>query len=258
MKYAANLSTLFPEVDFLCRFNRAHIAGFRYVEFLFPYAYSQRQLKNQLETNQLEMALFNAPPGHWDKGERGLAALKGRESEFLASIDSALEYAVALSYPKVHVMAGIIEPDDRERAKDIYMKNIEYTAEQFKFHDIEVLLEPLNTFMKLNYLISSHLEMAEIVRELNLENVKLQFDLYHAQIMHGNITKILQETQDIIGHIQVASVPSLQEPTTEELNFPYFCQLFEKINYHGCIGLEYHPKEGTEAGLSLLDNLISK
>ena len=180
--------------------------------------------------------------------------MRGRESEFRASIDSALEYAVALSCPIVHVMAGIVEPADSEKAKAIYMENIEYTAEQFKLHGIEVLLEPLNTFMVPNYLISSHIEMAEIVRKLNLENVKLQFDLYHAQIMHGNITKILQETQDIIGHIQVASVPNRHEPSTEELNFPYFCQLVEKIDYHGYIGLEYHPKGSTEAGLSLLEN----
>ena len=254
MKYSANLTMLFNEVDFLQRFSKARKAGFQYVECAFPYSHDKSTIRDELMSNDLEMTLINAPPGNWDEGERGLSALVNRKNEFRISMDNALAYALALGCSRVHVMAGIVHPCDKGRTMALYKENIAYAAGLFLPYGIDVLLEPLNNEMVPNYLISSHIEMAEIIREIGLKNVKLQFDLFHAQSMHGNLTKTLHATKDVIGYIQVGSVPSRKEPGTEEINFPYFCRQVEDIGYNGFVGLEYHPKQGTEAGFSLIEN----
>ena len=255
MRYSANLTMLFNEVSFVDRFFKAQEAGFRYVEFAFPYSYNSLELSHKLRENELELTLFNAPPGNWDKGERGLAALKDQKAEFYNSLNIALEYALAMQCPRVHVMAGIVPTAEREYAKNLYIENIAYAAELFRPYQICVLLEPLNTSSVPGYLISSQTETATIIREIGLDNVKLQFDLFHAQIMDGNITQTLYKTKDVIGYIQVSSVPSRNEPGTEELNFPYFCRLIQNIGYDGYIGLEYKPRNGTEKSFSLIESL---
>ena len=257
MRYSANLTMLFNEFVFLDRFSKAQEAGFRYVEFAFPYSWNNLEISHKLKENGLELTLFNAPPGNWDKGERGLAALKNQKDKFYNSLNIALDYALAMQCPRVHVMAGIVPTTEREYAKNLYIENITYAAELFQPYKICVLLEPLNTNLVPGYFISSQIETATIIREIGLDNVKLQFDLFHAQIMHGNITQTLDKTKDVLGYIQASSVPSRNEPGTEELNFPYFCQLLQNIGYDGYIGLEYKPRNGTVKGFSLIENLRS-
>ena len=255
MKYSANLTMLFNEVDFLNRFSIAQETGFRYVEFAFPYSYNSLEIAHKLKKHELKLTLFNAPPGNWKKGQRGLAALKHQKTEFYNSLNMALEYAIAMECPRVHIMAGIVPAKEREYAKNLYIENITYAAELFRPYEICVLLEPLNTDSVPGYFISSQVETATMIRKIGLDNVKLQFDLFHAQIMHGNITKTIYNIKDVLGYIQVSSVPSRNEPETEELNFRYFCQLIQNIGYDGYIGLEYKPQNSTIEGLSQIENL---
>lgn len=250
-KFAANLTMLFTEVPFLERFERAYNAGFKAVEFLFPYAYEANILAATLKQYGFEQALFNMPPGNWDAGERGFAAIPGRENEFKASVDIALLYAKTLNCKKVHAMSGIMDSRfSHEQHVNTFISNIRYAADIFAQDNIELMIEPLNSRDVPNYFVAHQREAAELIRQVNRPNVKLQLDVYHAQIMDGDLTHLIQDLADITGHIQIASIPTRNEPSGGEVNFPYLFTVLDKSGYEGWIGCEYNPEKSTEEGLS--------
>src|SRR4051812_16553990 len=187
-KFAANLSMLYPELDFLDRFEAAARDGFRAVEYLFPYAHEARELKARLQANGLQQVLFNAPPGDWDKGEKGLACLPGREEEFRAALAKALEYARALECPRVHLMAGLApQGADRATLRRTYVENLRWAAAQAKDAGVDCLIEPINTRDIPGFFLNRQDEAHAIVQETGAPNLKVQFDLYHCQIVEGDV-----------------------------------------------------------------------
>ena len=246
-RFAANLSMMFTEVPFLDRFEAAAKAGFTAVEFLFPYEFPADEIAARLKQFGLTQALFNLPPGDWAKGERGISALPGREAEFVESLAIARPYAAATGVKRLHVMAGLVEKSPTNLAR--YKAAITRTAETFGPDGIDILLEPLNGRDVGGYLLNDFQMAADIIAELALPNVKLQFDIYHCQILHGDVTTRMRTMMPIIGHIQVASIPSRNEPGSEELNDAFLFAELDRLGYTGFIGGEYRPKAGTEAGL---------
>jgi hydroxypyruvate isomerase len=247
-RFAANLTMMFNEVPFLDRFSRAAEAGFEAVEFLFPYEFPPEAVAGKLRENSLALALFNLPPGDWAGGERGIAALAGREAEFRESLETARAYAIATNVPRIHLMAGLASPTD-QAAQARYEAAIRDAAAFFAPLGIEVLLEPLNGRDVPGYLLNDFDRAAELVRRLALPNVKLQFDIYHAQILHGDILTRLRALIPIIGHVQTASIPLRHEPGSGELNDAFVFSALDQLGYAGFIGCEYRPANGTEAGL---------
>lgn len=247
-RFAANLSMMFNELPFLERFEAATKAGFRAVEFLFPYEFPAEEIGARLKAFGLTQALFNLPPGDWEKGERGMAALPGREAEFLRSLETAKPYAAATGVERLHLMAGKISRSDGA-ALARYETAIRRAADTFGPLGIDILLEPLNTRDMPGYLLDSYDFAADFISRLALPNVRLQFDIYHCQIRHGDITTRLRTMLPIIGHIQVASIPSRNEPDSEELNDSFLFAELDRLGYAGFVGCEYRPKAGTEAGL---------
>lgn len=252
-KFAANLTMLFTDVAFLERFERAHRAGFKAIEFLFPYAYEARHLADKLAQFGFEQALFNMPPGDWGAGEKGLAALPGREQEFKQSVNTALMYAKALNCKKIHAMSGIVDPAYSEQQHiDTFTTNIRYAADTFAEHGIDVLIEPLNTRDAPHYFVAYQRQAVELIQQVARPNVKLQLDLYHAQIMSGDLEVLIRDLAPFIGHVQVASVPHRNEPDRGEINYPYLFEVLDDSGYNGCIGCEYNPATTTEQGLGWL------
>lgn len=249
-KFAANLSMMFKEVDFLDRFERASNAGFKAVEFLFPYEYDKAELASLLEKYGLEQVLFNTAPGDVAKEEWGLTAVPGREQEAREVIHQALEYALALKCPRVHVMAGVVpEGEDRGAYRQTFIENVCYAADLFKPHNIYVVIEALSPPVKPNYLFSSQYQTLDLVEAIDRENVGVQYDFFHAQLVDGNITNFLKDHIAQIKHIQIASVPDRHEPNQGELDYPWLFNLLDELGYKGWVGCEYHPESNTEAGL---------
>lgn len=258
VQFAANLTMLFHEVAFLDRFEQAHNAGFKAVEFLFPYPFEASVLADKLSRFGLELALFNAPPGDWDTGERGLAALPGREAEFRNTVAVALSYARALRCRKVHVMSGIVSPEfSAQQHIDTFIANMRYAADAFAGDDIDVLIEPLNSRDVADYFVSHQRRAAELIAALQRANVKLQLDLYHAQIMDGDLEILIRDLAPIIGHVQIASVPERHEPCEGEINYPYLFEVLNDCGYTGFIGCEYNPKTTTDEGLTWIRPYLS-
>jgi hydroxypyruvate isomerase len=247
-KFAANLSMMFTEHEFLDRFDAAAEAGFAAVEFLFPYDHPPEAIAERLNRNRLTQALFNLPPGQWDKGERGLAALPDRFEEFKSGVARALDYVAATGVSRVHMMAGNVARSD-PKAEASYRRAIEYAAPVFAERGVDLLLEPINTRNMPAYFLNDFAYARDLIASLSLPNLKLQFDVYHRQIMHGDVTMSFRALQPIVGHIQVASVPSRNEPDGEELNFPFLFREFDRLGYDGYIGCEYNPRAGTVEGL---------
>lgn len=249
-KFAANLTMLFTEVPFLERFEKAHQAGFKAVEYLFPYPFEAQELANKMAQFGFEQALFNMPPGDWDAGERGFAAIPGREEEFKASVESALMYANALNCKKVHAMSGIVDARfTREQHVDTFISNIRYAADKFAEQGIELMIEPLNNRDVPNYFVARQREAVELIKQVDRPNVKLQLDLYHAQIMDGDLCTLIRDVASYTGHIQIASVPERHEPSEGELNYPHLFNVLDDAGYQGWIGCEYNPRNTTEQGL---------
>jgi hydroxypyruvate isomerase len=247
-KFAANLSMMFTEHAFLDRFDAAAEAGFPAVEFLFPYDHPPEAIAERLKRNRLTQALFNLPPGRWQDGERGLAALPDRFEEFKSGVARALDYVAATGVKRVHMMAGNAARSD-PRAEASYRRAIEYAAPVFAERGVDLLLEPINARNMPGYFLNDFAYTRDLIAGLRLPNVKLQFDVYHRQIMHGDVTMAFRMLQPIAGHIQVASVPSRHEPDGEELNFPFLFAEFDRLGYDGYIGCEYNPRAGTVEGL---------
>ena len=255
-RFAANLSMLYPEHDFLDRFEAAARDGFGAVEFLFPYAYEPAELAARLRDHRLKQVLFNAPPGDWEGGERGLACLPGREAEFRAGIANALHYAEALGCPRVHVMAGLV-PQGLERAalQPTYVANLRWAAKEAARAGVNLLVEPINTRDIPGFFLNRQDEAHAIVQAVGAPNLKVQMDLYHCQIVEGDVAMKIRQYLPTgrVGHFQIAGVPQRHEPDLGELHHPYLFEVIDEVaascGWEGFVGCEYRPRGGTSEGL---------
>ena len=250
-RFAANLSMMFTEWPFLDRFDAAAQAGFKAVEYLFPYDHPADEVGERLHRAGLTQALFNLPPGDWAAGERGMAAIAGREAELDAGLERALPYAEATGAKTLHLMAGIATSND-PAAQACYRAAVTRVAARLAERGITLVLEPINGRDMPGYFLNSLDAAAALITELALPNLKLQFDLYHCQIIHGDVTMRLRRMMPLVGHVQVASVPSRNEPDGEELAYPFFYTELDRLGYTGFIGCEYRPRAGTVEGLGWL------
>jgi 2-dehydrotetronate isomerase len=249
-KFAANLSMMFNEVPFLERFGQAAGAGFTGVEFLFPYEHPPEAVGRALEHHGLEQALFNLPPGDWAGGERGLASLAGREAEFREGVHKGIVYAAATGCRTLHCMAGMLMSEtDRARSEAIYIENLRWAAREVAKHGITLVIEPINTRDMPGYLLNYQWQAAKIIESVDEANLKLQLDLYHCQIMEGDLARHIESFIEIAGHVQIAGVPERHEPDIGEVNYPYLFELLDRKGYAGWVGCEYRPKGRTEEGL---------
>ena len=252
-KFNANLSWLFQERPFAERFAAAANAGFRGIEILFPYDHPASEIRSALELNGQEMVLFNSPPGNFGAGDRGLAALPGREHEFRETFSQALEYAAALNCRRIHVMAGIPANSlNGTVVQRTYLSNLEYALTQVESSGTNILIEPINTRDIPGYFLTTVEQADAIIQELSHSALKIQFDWYHAQIMGGDLARRTEKFFPKIGHFQIAGVPDRAEPDIGEVNYTYLFQLVDSLHYDGWIGCEYRPKSRTEEGLSWL------
>jgi hydroxypyruvate isomerase len=247
-RFAANLTWLFTEYDFLDRFDAAAECGFGSVEVLAPYDHPAEAIAARLTRNKLTMALINVPPGNTAAGERGLAALADRMGDFRDSMAVAAHYAQATGARRVHVLAGIAAANDKNAAVT-YRDNVAFAADTFARRGIDVMIEPINGRDVPGYFLQDFETAVRLIEELTRPNLKLQFDIYHRQILHGDVTMALRRLMPLIGHIQIASVPGRHEPDGEELNYPFLFEELDRLGYEGFIGCEYRPRGGTRAGL---------
>jgi 2-dehydrotetronate isomerase len=250
LRFAANLSMLYNDVDFSDRFAAAARDGFKAVEYFFPYAFPARELATRLQANGLQQVLFNAPPGNWDAGERGLACLPGRETEFREGITKAIDYATTLACPRIHVMAGLVSPGtDAGAVRATYIRNLGYAAERAAAHHIDILIEPINGRDMPGFFLSRQDQAHALIAEIGATNVKVQMDLYHAQIVEGDLAMSIRQYLPTgkVGHIQVAGVPERHEPDVGEINYSYLFKLLDSLDYQGWIGCEYRPSRGAAA-----------
>jgi hydroxypyruvate isomerase len=258
-RFAANLSMMYNEHAFLDRFAAAAQDGFQAVEFLFPYDYPVEELKARLDAHGLTQVLFNAPPGDWAAGERGLASLPGREDEFRRSIDSALSYARVLGNRKLHVMAGLVAAGEpRERQREVYLRNLGHAAQAAQADGIAIVIEPINTRDIPGFFLNRQDDAQAICAEVGAPNLQVQFDCYHCQIVEGDLAVKLKRDIARIGHLQIAGVPERHEPDLGELNYPYLFDLIDALGYEGWIGCEYRPRAGTSAGLGWLRRYLGE
>jgi 2-dehydrotetronate isomerase len=247
-RFAANLSMMFTEVPFLDRFDAAARAGFTSVEFLFPYEHPAEAIGERLQRNGLTQALFNLPPGDWAAGEKGFASLPERFDDLKQSLHTALPYAKATGVKRVHLMAGIAERSDA-KAVAAFRKSVATAAEFFAPHGLDVVIEPINPRNVPGYFLNDFGFARDLINELKIANLKLQFDIYHCQIIHGDVTMRLREMMPITGHVQIASIPSRNEPDGEELNYPFLFAELDRLGYRGFVGCEYNPRGKTTDGL---------
>ena len=254
-RFAANLSMMYTEHAFLDRFAAAAKDGFEAVEYLFPYEWPAATLAKVLADHGLQQVLFNAPPGDWAGGERGLACLAGREADFRAGLDKALDYAAALHCPRVHVMAGLLpEASSRAEARAIYVANLGWAAQRAADAAIDLLLEPINTRDIPRFFLNRQDDAHAVIAEVGAPNLKVQMDLYHCQIVEGDVAMKLRQYLPTgrVGHLQIAGVPQRHEPDRGELNHPYLFEVIDELAFPGWIGCEYRPASGTSAGLDWL------
>ena len=252
--FAANLSMMFTEHEFLDRFQAAADAGFKAVEFLFPYDFKADAIAARLAAAKLEQVLFNLPPGDWARGDRGMAALPDRKAEFRQSVATALEYAAALGTPRLHMMAGLADPADPVH-QAAYRDALGFAADAAGEKDIVLLIEPLNGRDMPGYFLNRFDQAADLIADLDRPNLKLQFDIYHRQILHGDVMTGLEQMMPIIGHVQIASVPERNEPGTGELRDTRILAALDDLGYEGFVGCEYRPKTGTLEGLGWLNKV---
>jgi 2-dehydrotetronate isomerase len=255
-KFAANLSMLYNEHAFLDRFAAAAKDGFQAVEYLFPYDHSAAEITALLKAHGLQQVLFNAPPGDWAAGERGTTCLPGREAEFRAGVARAIDYARALGCPRIHLMAGLApEGADRAALHKTYLANLAWAAAQA--NDIDFLIEPINIRDIPRFFLNRQDHAHDIVVEVGASNLKVQMDLYHCQIVEGDLAKKIELYLPTgrVGHVQIAGVPERQEPDIGEINHPYLFALLDRLGYDGWIGCEYRPRAGTSAGLGWMKGM---
>ena len=252
LTFAANLSWMFKEHGFLDRFAAAADAGFDTVEYLFPYEHDPDDIAARLARHKLKLALFNAPPGDFAKGDRGFACIAERRAEFRASIANALDYACVTGAPRLHLMAGI---GVGEEALTTYKQALDFACEEAGAHGIDILIEPLNPRDAPGYLLNDFTLARRLIDELKLPNLRLQFDIYHRQVIHGDVIRGLRDLLPITGHMQISSVPGRGEPCSGELDDRRILKAVEKMGYAGVIGCEYNPAGGTLEGLGWMRGL---
>ena len=249
-RLAANLTMLFGEVDFLERFEAAAAAGFTAVEYLFPYAYEPQALKAKLRDHELEQVLHNLPAGRWADGERGIACLPDRVDEFKNGVAQAIKYATALDCDRVNCLAGILPASvDAAAARETLVRNLRYAAPLLESAGITLLIEPINTRDIPGFFLSGTTQAIEIIDAVGSDNLQLQYDIYHMQIMEGDVAQAIERHLARIGHIQLADVPGRHEPGTGAIDFPSLFAHIDRVGYDGWIGCEYVPKAGTVPGL---------
>lgn len=252
--FAANLSFLFTELPFEERFGAAARAGFRGVEFLLPYDVDPHTLAQRAADAGVEVVLFNAAPGDWEGGERGIGALAGREAEFNDAVGQAVEYARVLNCPRVHVLSGIIADGDAPQPYfETYAQNLEIAAMRLGQHEIAALVEPINPVDVPGYLISLPDQAAALIKDNALEGVFMQFDLYHGAMQGLDLAKSITKHFDLIRHFQVAGAPGRHEPDTGEADFGPAFRLIDEMGFDGWIGCEYRPAKTTEEGLDWIN-----
>jgi hydroxypyruvate isomerase len=252
-RFAANLSMMYTEVPFLERFGACAADGFRAVEFLFPYEHPAQVIRDELDRHGLQQVLFNAPPGSFEAGERGIAGLPGRRDEFQQGIAQAIEYAKVLGCPRVHVMAGLLKRESEFTAqRELYVDNLGWAARKLGDAGLTMLIEPINTRDIPGYLLNTQADAHAIVERIGASNLKVQMDLYHCQIVEGDVAMKIRKHLSGVGHIQIAGVPQRHEPDIGELNYPYLFELLDELGYDGWIGCEYRPKGRTSDGLGWL------
>lgn len=252
-RFAANLSMMFNEVPFLDRFKAAAESGFSAVEFLFPYEYSPEEVASKAKAAGVEIVLFNMPAGNWAAGERGLTGLPGREQEFREGVAKALAYAAVLGVPRLHAMAGVAPAGtDRYACKATLIENLKYAAAELASSNITLLLEAINTRDMPGFLVNTQKESAEICEAVGAPNMKMQMDLYHMQVMEGDLATSLRRYASMCGHIQIAGCPERHEPDTGEIRYEYLFKLLDDIGYQGWLGCEYRPAGKTTEGLRWL------
>ena len=270
-QFAANLSMMYTEHPFLDRFEAAAQDGFKAVEFLFPYAYPATELAARLQENGLKQVLFNAPPGGSntesmvtaiaDANQRGTACLPGRENEFQSGVLAALDYAEALDCPRIHLMAGLMpEGAGREELREVYTRNLSWAARQAAHAGRDIVIEPINTRDVPGFFLNRQSEAHAVLADVGALNLKVQMDLYHCQIVEGDLATNLRRYLPTgkVGHLQIAGVPERHEPDVGEVNYPYLFALIDELGFDGWIGCEYRPRAGTSAGLGWLRGVRGK
>ena len=262
-RFAANLHYLFTEVPFMERFDAASKAGFKAVEFQVPYDFPAAELRARLLANGLEMVLFDAPMGDWERGDRGLAAVPGREQEFRDSLPRVLEYAAALDCSTVHVMAGVVGSGEAfEQAESVYIDNLGHAAGFLGEHGVAAVIEPINNRMGVvaggpdyttqgmhGYFLNHTAQARRIIEAVGSDHLFLHLDFYHMQMLEGNLAQSIRDHIAITRHFQIAGVPGRHEPDIGEINYPYLFDLIDESGYTGWIGCEYRPKGATLDGL---------
>jgi len=265
-QFAANLSMMYPDMDFLDRFEAAAQDGFKAVEYLFPYAYAAEELAARLKANNLQQVLFNMPPGGtddastlsaWEKGDRGTACSPGREAEYKAGVKRAMRYAEVLGCPRIHSMAGVLPAGvSREQAQATLVANLKWACHEVRSQGLDVLLEPINLRGMPGFFVNRQDHAHEILSQVNEPNLKVQMDLFHCQIVEGDVSTKIERYLPTgkVGHFQIADVPLRHEPGTGELNWPYLFDLIDRLSakcgWQGWVGCEYVPADPTSGGTS--------
>ena len=255
-KFAANLTMLFNEVPFLDRFERAAQAGFDAVEFLFPYAYPTHDIRSRLDAHGLQLVLHNLPAGDWDAGERGIGCLPERSEEFRDGVARGIDYASALGVKQLNCLAGKAPAGaDEALLRKTFVANLRHAAGALKKAGIRLLIEPINTFDIPGFYLNRSAQALSLLDEVDSDNLFLQYDIYHAQRMEGELAATLEANLARIGHVQLADNPGRHEPGTGEINYPFLFAHLDRIGYRGHVGCEYKPATTTEAGLGWLKAL---
>ena len=256
-KLCANLSMLFNEYEFLDKFERASLAGFKGVEYLFPYPYSTSALKQRLDDNGLEQVLFNLPAGDWASGERGITCHPDRVSEFREGVDQAIEYAKALGCNQCNTLAGIVADNvSLEQAEETFIENLTFAADRLQKQGIRLLAEAINTYDIPGFFLNNTFQAMDILERVNSDNLFYQYDIYHMQRMEGELSSTIQQRINRIGHLQLADNPGRNEPGSGEINYGFLLDFIDQLDYDGWIGAEYIPAESTENGLTWMKQYI--
>ncbi|MBW8901329.1 MAG: hydroxypyruvate isomerase [Massilia sp.] len=255
-RLAANLTMLFNELPFLDRFEAAHDAGFKGVEYLFPYGFEKEALAERLQQYGLTQVLHNLPAGDWEKGERGIAVLPGREAEFREGVARAIDYAKALNCRQVNCLVGIAPAGiDAGTLRRTVVDNLRYAATQLKQAGIRLLIEPINTYDIPGFYLNTTQQALDLIEAVGADNLYVQYDVYHAQRTEGELAQTVERNLARIAHIQVADNPGRNEPGTGEINYPFLFGHLDRIGYDGWIGCEYKPAADTGAGLDWIARL---
>ncbi|MCY7304933.1 MAG: hydroxypyruvate isomerase [Rhodoferax sp.] len=257
-KFAANLSMLFTELPFMERFGAARAAGFEAVEYLFPYAYEPQELARALKDNHLKQVLHNLPPGNWDAGERGIACHPDRVTEFHAGMEQGIRYATALGCPQLNCLAGKLPAGvSKEAANACFVANLRDAADALKKAGLRLLIEPINHFDIPGFFLNTTAQAIAIQDTVGSDNLFIQYDIYHAQRMEGELAATMQKNLHRIGHMQLADNPGRNEPGSGEINYAFLFRHIDAIGYQGYIGCEYKPATNTLAGLGWMKSLVN-